>query len=160
MANYKMVALPGIQEVVITHTFAAPAWLVFRAFTDPQFIPQWWGPRNLVTTIDQLDVRPGGLWRIVQRDQSGNEFAFQGVYHSVEADCRLVYTFEFEGETGHVILDTVTIEERNGKTKLTEQSVYQSVEDRDGMLNTGMEMGVSESDERLRELLAKLTAGK
>jgi uncharacterized protein YndB with AHSA1/START domain len=113
-----------------------------------------------VTTIDQLDARPGGLWRFAQRDQAGDEFVFHGVYHSVEADRRLVYTFEFEGMPGHVILDTVTLEERDGKTIVTEQSVYQSIEDRDGMLNEGMEMGVAESDERLKELLAKLIAGK
>jgi uncharacterized protein YndB with AHSA1/START domain len=102
-----------------------------------------------------MDVRPGGAWRFVQRDPDGNEFAFNGVYHEVLPPERLVYTFEFEGVPGHVLLETVTFEELDGKTRLTDRSVFQTVEDRDAMVQSGMESGAKEAMDRLAELLAR-----
>jgi uncharacterized protein YndB with AHSA1/START domain len=96
----------------------------------------------------------GGNWRYVQRDADGNAYAFRGVYHQVLSPERLVCTFEFEGMPGHVLLETVTFEEQDGKTKLTDQAVFQTLEDRDGMLRTGMEQGAAESMDRFAELLA------
>jgi uncharacterized protein YndB with AHSA1/START domain len=155
MAKINLVAEPGIQQIVITRIFDAPRQLVYKTMTDPELIPRWWGPRNLKTKIDEMDLRPGGLWRYINYDSSGNAFAFHGVYHEIRPHERLVYTFEFEGVPGHVLLETVTFEDLDGQTKLTDQSVFQSVEDRDGMLNAGMEVGASESMDRLTELLAK-----
>ncbi len=145
---------PGKQETVLTCSYAAPPELVFMALTDPALVPQWWGPRRLTTRIDKLEARPGGLWRFVQRDADGAEYAFHGVFHEVAAPGRLVYTFEFEGEPGHVLLETVTLEVQDGKTMVTDRTVFQSVEDRDGMVAVGMESGAVESMERLAELLA------
>jgi uncharacterized protein YndB with AHSA1/START domain len=157
MTKNSFSADPGKQEVVSMVVFNAPRALVFKACTDPALIPKWWGPRYLTTIIDRLELKPGGLWRFVQHDADGNEYAFHGVYHEVAAPERLVYTFEFEGTPGHVLLTTGTFESLpDGKTKVTEKSVFQSVEDRDGMLNTGMEKGATESMERLAELLAKV----
>src|SRR3954471_1251891 len=102
-----------------------------------------------------MEVAKGGVWRFVHRDADGNEYAFNGVYHDSVAPERLVYTFEFEGMPGHVFLETVTFEEQDGQTKLTDVSVFQSIEDRDGMLNTGMEAGSSESLDRFAALLAQ-----
>ncbi len=152
----RITAEPGKQEIVITRTFDAPCELVFRAYTDPSAIPQWWGPRYLTTTVDRMEVRPGGFWRFSQRDAQGNEFAFHGVYHAVESPARIVSTFEFEGAPGHVSLETLTLEEQDGKTMMRSQSVFQSVEDRDAMLASGMEGGVTETYDRFEELLAKL----
>ncbi len=152
-------AEPGTQEIRITREFDAPRELVFKAFTDPKLVPQWWGPRDLSTEVDKLDVRPGGQWRFLNRDAEGNEYAFHGVYHEVLAPERIIDTFEFEGlpETGHVTLETVKLEELpGGRTRLTTQSVFQSVADRDGMLQSGMEGGLNESHERLAELLQKM----
>lgn len=151
---------PGKQDIVMTRLFDAPRELVFKACTDPNLVPKWWGPRDLSTTIDQMDVRRGGVWRFVQRDNAGNVFAFHGVYHDVNAPERTVQTFEFEGVPGHVALETATFEEFEGKTKLTQQSLFQSVEDRDGMVQSGMEKGSSESMDRLVELLAELSKRK
>ncbi|HKF18474.1 MAG TPA: SRPBCC family protein [Candidatus Dormibacteraeota bacterium] len=145
---------PGKQEIVMTRTFDAPRDLVFKTMTDPHLIPQWWGPRYLTTTVDEMDLRPGGRWRYVQRDPQGNEHAFHGVYHDIAAPERLVLTFEYEGVPGHVMLDTVTLEELDGKTRLTDQSVFQSVADRDGMVQSGMGSGATEMMDRLEELLA------
>lgn len=156
MTKTQFIAEPGRQEIVVTRVFDAPRELVFKAYTDPNAIPQWWGPSFLTTTVDKMDVRQGGIWRFVQRDAGGNEYAFHGVYHESLAPERLVYTFEFEGMPGHVLLATITFEEQpGGKTKLTDRSVFQTQEDRDGMLQSGAEAGAVMYD-RLAELLAKM----
>ena len=148
--------LPSDQEIVMERVLNAPRELVFKAHTDPNLISKWWGPRRYTTTVDKLDLRVGGVWRFIQHDAAGNEYAFNGVYREIVPPERLSYTFEFEGMPGHVLLETVTFEEQNGKTKLTVTGSFQSVEDRDGMLHSGMEEGANESYERLAELLATL----
>ena len=150
-----LVAEPGRQEIVLRRVLDAPRELVFKTMTDPSLIPNWWGPNGLTTVVEKMDVRPGGAWRFVQRDPDGNEFAFNGVYHQVLPPERLVYTFEFEGVPGHVLLETVTFEELDGKTRLTDRSVFQTVEDRDAMVQSGMESGAKETMDRLAELLAR-----
>ena len=156
----RIIAERGKQEVIITRVFDAPRALVFRAYTDRNLKPQWWGPKRLTTTIDKMDVKPGGQWRFIQRDAAGNEYVFHGVYHEVRSPERIVDTFEFEGMPGHVSLETCILEDIDGKTKMTGRSVYQTVEDRDGMLASGMEEGVFETMDRLAELLAKLAIKK
>ncbi len=151
-----ILAEPGKQEMLITREFDAPRELVFQAFTDPELVPQWWGPRRLATLVDKLDARVGGQWRFINRDPAGNEYAFHGVYHEVRAPARIIDTFEFEGlpEAGHVCLETLTLEALpGGRTRFTAQSVFQSVADRDEMLQSGMEEGLNDSYERLTELL-------
>lgn len=150
----------GKQEIVVTRVFDAPRDLVFKACTDPNLISKWWGPRRYTTKVDKMEVKPGGAWRFVQSDAAGNVFAFRGVYHDISAPERTVQTFEFEGVPGHVLLDTATFEEFDRKTKLTQQSVFQSVADRDGMVQAGMEEGSTESMDRLAELLADLLKEK
>jgi uncharacterized protein YndB with AHSA1/START domain len=149
---------PGKQEVVITRIFDAPRELIFKMFTDPKHIPEWWGPRYLSTNVDAMEVKPGGKWRFVQRDAGGKEYAFHGVYHDITPPQRIINTFEFEGlpEKGHVSLDTLRLESLPGnRTRLTTISVFQSVTDRDGMAQSGMEQGISETYDRLEELLTK-----
>jgi uncharacterized protein YndB with AHSA1/START domain len=154
----KITAEPGKQEIIITREFDAPLKLVFKAFTDPKLYIEWLGPRKLTMTLETFEPKNGGSWRYIQKDQDGNEYAFHGVNHEVTPE-RIISTFEFEGlpEKGHVILETTRFEAlSNTKTKLTSQSVFQAVEDRDGMLQSGMEEGVNESYERLDELLEKM----
>jgi uncharacterized protein YndB with AHSA1/START domain len=153
MAETKVIAEPGKQEIIVTRLFDAPPSLVFKTMTDPALIPHWWGPAYLTTTVERMELRKGGIWRYIQRDPEGNEYAFNGVYHSVQEPERLVYTFEWEGMPGHILLETLTLEERNGQTLMTDQSVFQSVADRDGMLASGMEEGTNESTDRLEKLL-------
>jgi uncharacterized protein YndB with AHSA1/START domain len=159
MANKtKITAEPGKQEIVITREFEAPRELVFRAFTDPTLYTQWLGPRDLAMTLETFEPRDGGSYRYVHKDHAGNAYAFHGVYHEVLAPERIINTFEFEGlpEKGHVILGTVKFESMPGdRTRLTSKSVFLSIADRDGMLQSGMERGVNEGYERLDELLAK-----
>ena len=153
MTKHTLIAEPGSQMVTLICEFNAPRELVFKAMTDPKLITQWWGFRSTTTTVDKMEAKAGGVWRFVDRDADGNEFAFHGVYHDVTRPERLVYTFEFEGMPGHVLLETILLEERDGKTFVTDSSVFQSVEARDGMLEAGLESGAAESWSMLDELL-------
>ncbi len=155
-----LTAKPGSLEAVIVHKFDAPLNLVYRLYNDPKSIPEWWGPRNYTTTIERQELRPGGLWRFIQHDQQNNVFGFHGVYHSVESNRRIISTFEYEGMPGHVCFVTTDFAERDGKTIVTQQNLFQSVEDRDGMIQTGMEQGMIEGDERFNELLEKAGRGQ
>jgi len=154
----KIVTEPGTPQCVITREFDAPPALLFRAYTDPKLLAQWLGPRHVVMVNEQFDVRNGGLWRYVHRDENGNDYGFHGVYHGEpSAERGIVQTFEFEGVPGHVSMETVTFEARaGGKTLVRTNDVFQSVEDRDAMIASGMEVGVLESHERLEALLARL----
>src|SRR5882672_9477732 len=116
----KITAEPGKQEIWIEREFDAPRELVFKAYTDSKFIPQWWGPRQYTTTIDKNEPKSGGSWRYVGKSKD-KEYAFHGVYHEVLAPERIIGTFEFEGlpETGHVEFDTAKFEALpGGRTKL------------------------------------------
>jgi uncharacterized protein YndB with AHSA1/START domain len=156
MSRTRIVAEPGKQEIVIVHVFDAPRELVFATANDPELLPEWWGPERLSTRVDRMEVRSGGSWRIVHHDADGNEFAFHGVHHDVTEPERVVRTFEFEGAPGHVALETAVFTTVAGKTQLTTTSVYQSVEDRDAVLASGMENGARETMDRLAALVAKV----
>jgi uncharacterized protein YndB with AHSA1/START domain len=144
------------QEIIISRIFDAPRELVFKMWTDPAYLPEWWGPSRLTTTVDSLDAKKGGIWRYVQRDDKGNVYAFNGVFHEVASPERLINTFEFEGDPS-IGLVTVTFEEEpGGKTKLTETSLFPSIEVRDGVLQSGMSEGAIELMDRFADLLAKL----
>ena len=152
-------AEPGKQEIIIERILNAPRNIVFKAFTDPELYVQWLGPRRLTMRLKTFEPRDGGSWRYIQAEQNGQEYAFHGIFHEVLAPERIIGTFEFEGlpEKGHVTLDTAWFEELpDGKTRLRMQSVFQSVADRDGMLQSGMEEGVEDSYQRLDELLARI----
>ena len=150
----------GKQEVIVTHHFDAPRARVYQAYTDPNLVAQWWGPRNLTNSIDIMNTRPGGEWRIVQREPSGTQHAFRGVYHEVKPNERLVKTFEYEGMPGHPVLEVITFEDHEGGTRVIERSIFPSVEDRDGMVGMDMQSGVKDSHERLVELLKVKQAEK
>jgi uncharacterized protein YndB with AHSA1/START domain len=156
MPNFKLTAEPGKQDITATYEFNAPAAKVFKAMTDAKLAAQWWGPRAFTTEVVKLEPRTGGQWRFINRAADGGEHAFHGVFHLVDAPRQLVQTFEYEGAPGHVALESMTLEERGGKTMLTAHSVFQSPEDRAGMMaDGGMEDGTRETYERLEELLAK-----
>ena len=148
--------LPSDREIMLSRTFDAPRRLVWEAFTKPEHLRQWWGPRNMTTEVCEADVRPGGKWRLVHRGPNGEEYAFRGEFREVVPIERIVQTFEWEGLPGHISVETLTLEERDGKTTITGRSLFDSVEDRNGMLQSGMEHGAAESYDRLAELLATL----
>jgi uncharacterized protein YndB with AHSA1/START domain len=155
----KITAEPGKQELFIVREFEAPRELVFKAFNDPALLVKWLGPCDMTMKIDKCESWSGGQWRFVHTDPKGNEYGFHGVNHEILAPERMIRTFEYEGlpETGHVVLETAKLEPLPDKrTRLTIQSVFQSVQDRDGMIQSGMERGVNESHVKLDELLLSL----
>ncbi|MGA9876563.1 MAG: SRPBCC family protein [Solirubrobacteraceae bacterium] len=155
MSGATTLTTPSDREIVTERVFDAPRDRVFEAFTDPQLIPRWWGPRRMTTIVDEMDVRPGGKWRFISHDCDDKEQCFRGIYREITPPERLVQTFEWEGMPGHVIVDTVIFEDLGGRTRLTTTSLFHTSEERDGMLSSGMESGLSESHERLAELLAE-----
>lgn len=151
-------AEPGVQELFITREFDAPRELVYKAHIDPKLYVQWLGPHGYEMILETFEPVSGGKYRYIHKDKDGNEYGFHGTFHEMSEEL-MIQTFEFEGlpERGHVVLDTMKLEELpDNRTRVTIQSVYQSVEDRDGMVQSGMEKGVREGYERLDELLAKL----
>jgi uncharacterized protein YndB with AHSA1/START domain len=158
MAETQITAEPGVPQIVVTREFAAPRDLVFRAYTDPDLLAQWLGPHDLTMTVDQYDARDGGTYRYIHTAADGTEYRFRGVFHGDPAPHAIVQTFEYEGAPGHVSLDSITLDERDGTTLVRTVSSFSSVEDRDFMVESGMERGVRDSGERLDELLTTLRA--
>ena len=158
MTEMQITAEPGVPQVLTARTFDAPRDLVFRAFTDPELLVQWLGPRQYTMTIERFDVRDGGTYRYVHADDAGNAFGFHGVFHGEPSPDGFVQTFEFEGAPGHVSMDTLVLEERDGKTTVRTNSVFQSVEARDAMVQSGMAEGMNEGYDRLNELIVTLVA--
>lgn len=161
MAETHITAEPGKQEIIITREFDAPRDLVFRACTDPELVAQWWGPKGTTTTIEHMDAKPGGTWRVTQRDAGGNTFAMHGVFHDVTPPERVVDTVEYEGMPGHVVLETETLEDLGGgRTRMTDHLVFQSVEDRDAMLQPDMKEEMVSTMDLLAEVLQRQTSQK
>jgi len=149
-------AEPGKQELFITREFDAPRELVYKAHIDPKLYVQWLGPHGYEMILETFEPVNGGKYRYVHKDKEGNEYGFHGTFHAMSLES-MVQTFEFEGYAGHVSLDSMTLEELPGnRTRATIHSVFQSVSDRDGMIQNGMETGVREGYERLDEILSKI----
>jgi uncharacterized protein YndB with AHSA1/START domain len=148
------ITTPSDREIRVERVFDAPRDRVFATYTDPELIPEWYGPRGTTTVVDRMDVRTGGDWRFVMRDSDGGETGFRGTYREVAPPERIVQTFEWEGMPGHVAVETATFEDLGERTKVTTVSLFHTPEERDGMLASGMERGMNETYARLDELLA------
>jgi uncharacterized protein YndB with AHSA1/START domain len=160
----KISVIPGKLELAIERELDAPRELVFKALIDPKLYAQWVGPRKLTMKIERFDAKNGGSWRFIHTESDGKKHSFHGVFHEVTKPERIIRTFEYENllDRGHAVLETVRLEALPGeRTRLISQSVFQSVVDRDGMYQAGMERGIEESYERLDELLEtlKITEG-
>jgi len=148
------VAKSGARELVITRTFNAPRALVYEALTKAEHVQRWWGPRQYGPVTAVSDFRAGGRYRFAQGSPQG-EVAFSGEIRESSPE-RIVYTEEFEAMPGHGALVTVTLEDRGGKTLLTMRSVYQTQEDRDAVIASGMEWGARLSYLQLDEVIDSL----
>ncbi len=150
---------PAEPVLVITRVFDAPRDLVFKAWTDPKHVAQWWGPNGFTNPVCELDVRPGGAIRIDMRGPDGVVYPMQGVFYEIVEPERLVFTSSaLEDEKGNpqlVVRTTVTFAEHNGKTKLTLQAVVVKSEPAAAGALAGMEQGWSESLGRLAAHLSK-----
>ena len=157
------VTLPSDREIVLTRIFNAPRELVFEAWTKPEHVRNWWGPRDSKQVLFEADVRPGGSWRYVIVGGDGVEVPFTGVYQEVTPPERLVYTETYDVapfNLGDPALNTATFTQEAARTLVTVTTVYPTKEVRDFVLTTGMEGGAAESYDRLEELLIELSKGK
>ncbi|MBA2263772.1 MAG: SRPBCC family protein [Chloroflexi bacterium] len=144
-------------DLVYERTFDAPREQVWKAFTDPELIPRWWGPHGTTTTVVEMDVRPGGTWRYVSSAPDRNDVTFYGEYLEIEPPERIRWTFMFdvEGLGAQGGSETMTLEAIGGKTKITALSHMGSIETLEGALATGMVGGAIETWDRLEAMLAE-----
>ena len=156
MSETNIRAPEGVPFIDVTREFEAPRDLVFRAFTEPDLLVQWLGPGTYEMVIDTYDVRAGGSWRYLHRDGDGNEYGFHGVFHGDPSPDGMVQTFESEGAPGHVSLDKLVLEERDGRTIVHTHSVFQSIEARDAMVANGMAEGMESGFNKLDLLLERM----
>jgi uncharacterized protein YndB with AHSA1/START domain len=146
---------PSDREVRIERVFEAPRDLVWRAFTEPELVAQWWGRGNELV-IERMEVERGGHWRFVEHAADGVH-GFEGRYREVTPPDRLAWTFEWDGMPGHVAVDTTEFEDLgDSRTKVITTSLFHTGDERDGMLSSGMQQGLDQSYAALDRLLAKL----
>jgi uncharacterized protein YndB with AHSA1/START domain len=155
MGTTKISAPAGVPFIDIEREFAAPRALVHRAYSDPELLKQWLGPRKYVMEIEVWEPRDGGRWRFIHRDAE-TTYGFHGVFHGPQTEERMLQTFEFEGAPGHVSLEALEFIERDGRTLVRNHAVYQSLEARDAMIESGMEEGMNDGFDRLDELLERM----
>lgn len=155
MGKTTITAPAGVPYIDIEREFDAPRELVFRAYSEPDLVVRWLGPRKYEMRLEQWDARDGGAYRYVHTDGE-HEHAFHGVFHSMHPD-NMVQTFEYGGAPGHVSLDTQVLEDLgNGRTRVRSHSTFMSVADRDAMVEHGMRDGVEDGFNRLDELLVTI----
>ena len=146
---------PSDREIRIERIFDAPRDRVWRALSDPKLIAQWWGRGNKLV-IEKFELEKGGHWRFVEHSPQGVH-GFEGRFREVSPPGRVVQTFEWDGMPGYVVIETLELEDLgDGRTKLVNVSLFHTSEERDGMLESGMEEGLNESYAVLDRVLASL----
>lgn len=151
--------LPSDTTIQMARSFNAPKHLLFEAHSKPEHLRRWWGQHDAPLSVCDVDFRVGGKWRFVQRSMgSGEEFAFHGEFREIIPDERITWTFEFEGMPGHVSVERLSFIDHPEGTLLVSLATFDSKDDRDAMLESGMEAGAAESLDRLGELLGSLQA--
>ena len=148
------VTTKGDREIHIERIFDAPRDRVFAVFTDPELVPRWWGPYDTTTVVEEMDARTGGDWRFLSRSSDGSEIRFRGTFREVTPPERIVQTFEWDGMPGYVSVDSSEFIDLGEQTKVVTTSIFYTTEERDGMIDSGMEGGLNETYERLDAVLA------
>jgi uncharacterized protein YndB with AHSA1/START domain len=153
-ARTATITTPGDREIRIERIFNASRDRVWRAFTDPSLVAQWWGRGNKLV-IERMEVERGGHWRFIEHAPDGVH-GFEGRYREVAPQERLVHTFEWDGMPAYVVIETVTFEDLgDGRTKVVTTSLFHTTDERDGMLESGMEGGLNQSYAALDRLLER-----
>jgi uncharacterized protein YndB with AHSA1/START domain len=156
------VTLPTDEQILIVREFDAPRRLVWQAWTTPELVKRWWNARRGEVTLAEIDLRVGGRWRYVMIAEGGFEVAFHGEYREIVSTERIVSTEVYEGlpegldPEEHASVNTVTFEERDGRTTLTILSEYVSKMDRDAVIASGMEAGLQDALDLLEEVAISL----
>jgi uncharacterized protein YndB with AHSA1/START domain len=154
-ANRHTLTTPTDRTIRVEREFDAPRDRVWTAYTDPKLVAQWWG-RGHKVVIERMEVERGGHWRFVEHTPEGETHGFEGRFREVTPKDRLVQTFEWDGMPGYTILETAEFSDvGQGRTRVVITSLFFTPEERDGMLNSGMEGGMAESFAALDALLAK-----
>jgi uncharacterized protein YndB with AHSA1/START domain len=154
-ARKATITMPSDREIRIERVFDAPRDLVWRAYTDPKLIAQWWGRGNKLV-IEKFELERGGHWRFVEHGPEGKH-GFEGRFREVTPPNRIVQTFEWDGMPAYVIVESAEFEDLgDGRTKVVNVSLFHTTEERDGMLQSGMEEGLNQSYAALDRLLATL----
>jgi uncharacterized protein YndB with AHSA1/START domain len=153
------VVTPTPKQIVLTRVFNAPRILVFDAFTKPELLRRWFGPRGWSLVVCEVDFRVGGGFRFVLRSPEGNQMGMRGTYCEIDAPYRSVHTETFDDLPGESEV-TTELTERDGNTVLTATITYSSQEIRDAVIRSGMEHGAAESYDRLAELVELLAPGE
>ena len=143
-------------QIILERVYDAPRELIWKIISDPQMIPKWWGPAQFETTVDKMDFRVGGQWRFIHKG-GGQEHPFHGVYQEIIHNEKVVDTFNYEPiGPGHEMVETMVLEDiGNHQTRMTTTSLYQNIQDLEGMVNSGMESGATETWERLATIVEK-----
>ncbi len=152
----RVVAEPGVPQVLIIRDFAAPRELLFRAFTEAELFARWIGPETYKVVVNQLDPRHGGRWRYTHYDAEGKGYVFHGLYHGTPTVDQIVQTYEFDQQPGLIYLNTITFEEHDGITTLRQNTVFPTVEQRDSYIEGGMEIGIRDTMANLDKLVREL----
>jgi uncharacterized protein YndB with AHSA1/START domain len=154
MDDYRIEAPADQPTIILTRMFKAPRRLVWKAFSEPEHIIRWWGPHSHKNRVLELDFRVGGKWKIESITPDGTVIVFHGEYRAIDAPRLVSQTFGVEGMYGGAFsVDTVTLEEVGDQTLYRNVSVMPDMASREGMLASGMEVGVREGFERLDRML-------
>jgi uncharacterized protein YndB with AHSA1/START domain len=155
MTNASKFTTPSDREIVAERTFDAPRDRVWRAFTDPKLVAEWWGRGNKLV-VERMELEKGGHWRFVEHSPDGVQ-GFEGRYREVTPKERLVHSFEWDGMPAHVLIETIVFEDLgDGRTKVTNTLLFHTTAERDGMKSVGMEQGRNQSYAALDALLKRL----
>ncbi len=145
---------PSDREIRMERTFSAPRARVWKAVTEPDLLAQWWGRGNKMV-IERYEFERGGHWRFVEHSDHGAH-GFEGRFREISPIERLSMTFEWDGMPGHVVVQTITLEDLGDKTRMTARALLHTTEERDGMLNAGMAGGLNQSYAALDKVLAEM----
>lgn len=160
LPNLKIDAPANEPIVIATRDFQAPRALVWKVMTQPEHVARWWGTEGQRNNITDFDVRPGGKWRVESHDPDGNVYIFVGEYREVAEPEKFVWTFGMENMFfGKTLVETHTFEEENGITHYKSVSNFDTIEDRDGMVASGMEKGMVHGFAVIDDILAELAKG-
>lgn len=160
MSDTELTIPPGEPVITMSRVFNAPRRVLWKAITEPAHLVHWWGPARFRTEIIEMDHNVGGAWRMVHHGEGGEAYVFFGEFIEILAPEKLVMTFNFEGAPPEAepVTETHILEDLGERTRLSTTSRFARIEDRDGMVASGMESGARESWDRLAALVEKLAA--
>ena len=151
------------RRLIVERVFDAPRALVWKAWTEPEHLARWWGPRGWTTTNYEMEVRPGGVWHYCMRGPGGEESWGKAVYREIVEPHRIVYLDTFSDAEGNTVegmpavLITFEFAEHDGKTKITSRGEFASVEELESVLAMGVVQGLTETWDRLAEYLGSMS---